>query len=116
VSRTTDVQRHCSFLGASSSAGAPCQPQIDTRSVAGVVTDKRGNTLPGAAVQLENTITASIMSYITGKDGRYQFNNLNGDIDYTLKAKYRRYVSERKTVSKFNSSKHLEVNFVIPAE
>lgn len=94
----------------------PCQAQIEMRSVTGFVTDKHGNTLPGAAVQLENTVTLSIMSYITGKDGRYHFNNLNGDIDYTLKAKYRRYTSERKTLSKFNSSKHPEVDLVIPAE
>lgn len=96
--------------------GLPCQAQIEMRSVTGVVTDKRGNTLPGAAVQLENTASLSILSYITGKDGRYHFNNLNGDTDYTLKAKYRRYTSERRTLSKFNSSKHPEVDLVIPAE
>ncbi len=94
----------------------PCQAQTVMRSVTGVVTDKRGNTLPGAAVQLENTVNLSIMSYVTGKDGRYHFNNLDGDIDYTLKAKYRRYTSERKTLSKFNSSKHPAVDLVIPAE
>ncbi len=81
----------------------PCPAQIEMRSVTGVVTDKRGNTLPGAALQLENTVTFSIMSYITtkelaqngvrreavpnlfcgarrtlcaSKDGRYHFNNL----------------------------------------
>jgi hypothetical protein len=96
--------------------GLACQAQTEMRSVTGVVTDKRGNTLPGAAVQLENTVSLSIMSYVTGKDGRDHFNNLNGDIDYTLKAKYRRYTSERKTLSKFNSSKHPEVDLVIPAE
>jgi hypothetical protein len=86
------------------------------RSVTGVVTDKRGNVLPGAAVQLENTATLLIMSYITGKDGRYHFRNVNDDIDYTLKAKYRKYWSERKTLSKFNSSKHPVVDLVIPIE
>ena len=94
----------------------PCAGQFDSRSVNGVVVDKRGNTLRGAAVQVENTVTLSIMSYITGKDGRFQFNSLNDDIDYTLKAKYRRYWSRPKTLSKLDSSRHLEVDLVIPIE
>jgi Carboxypeptidase regulatory-like domain len=70
-------------------AGSPCLPQFEFRSVTGVVTDKRGNPLPGAAVQLENTDSLSVTSYMTDKDGRYQFTRLNEAIDYTLKAKYR---------------------------
>lgn len=50
-------------------AGLPCLSQFDTRSVTGVVTDKSGNALPGAAVQLENEVTLSVTSFITGKDG-----------------------------------------------
>lgn len=42
--------------------------------VSGVVTDKRGNALSSAAVQLENLNNLSIMFYITGIDGCYQFN------------------------------------------
>lgn len=94
----------------------PCQSQVELRSVTGVVTDKRDNALPGAAVQLENTVTLSVMSCITGKDGGYHFSNLDNDIDYTLRAKYRRYSSPRKKLSKFDSSKHPEINLVIPAE
>ena len=56
-----------------------------------MVTDKRGNALPGAAVQLENTATLFVTSYITGKDGHYHFNQLHDDVDYTIKAKYRNY-------------------------
>jgi hypothetical protein len=90
--------------------------QTSLRPVTGVVTDKRGNTLPGAVVQLENTVDLTVRSFITGKDGKYYFNNLNGDIDFTLKAKYRQYWSEKKTLSKFDSAKHPEVNLVIPIE
>jgi hypothetical protein len=94
----------------------PCAGQFDARSAKGVVTDQRGNTLRGAAVQLENMVTLSIVSYITGKDGGFQFNLLNDDTDYTLKAKYRRYWSRPKTLSKFNSSRHPEVDLIIPIE
>ena len=96
--------------------GFPCLPQFEFRSVTGVVTDKRGNPLPGAAVHLENTDSLSVTSYMTDKDGRYHFTRLNDDIDYTLKAKYRSYRSKPKTLSKFNSSKHPEVDLVIPIE
>ena len=95
--------------------GFPCLPQFEFRSVTGV-TDKRGNPLPGAAVQLENTDSLSVTSYMSDKDGRYHFTRLNDDIDYTLKAKYRSYWSKPKTLSKFNSSKRPEVDLVIPIE
>ena len=97
-------------------AGSSCLPQWELRSVIGVVTDKRGNVLPGATVQLENTATLTIMSNITDQDGRYHFNQLSDDIDYTLKAKYRSSWSRPRKLSKFNSSKHPEVDLVIPAE
>jgi hypothetical protein len=94
----------------------PCMPQLETRSVSGIVTDKRGNTLPGAAVQLENTETLEVRSYLTTKDGLYHFSGLRDDIDYTLKAKYRNYWSKPKTLSKFNSSKQAKVDLIIPIE
>ncbi len=94
----------------------PCAAQVNIRAITGIVTDKRGNALPGAAVQLENKATFSVMSCITAKDGGYHFSNLDGDIDYTVKAKYRRYWSSRKTVSKFDSSKHPKVDLVIPID
>jgi len=90
--------------------------QYVERAVTGVVTDKRGNTLSNAAVQLENTANLLVRSYITGKDGRYRFTGLNDDIDYTLRAKYRNYWSEQKTLSKFNTSKNPELNLVIPID
>lgn len=94
----------------------PCEAQYQPRPVTGVVTDKRGNTLPGAVVQLENTVDLTVRSYITSKDGRYHFTGLNDDIDYVLRARYRNYWSEPKTLSKFNSSTHPEVNLMIPIE
>jgi hypothetical protein len=96
--------------------GFPSLPQFELRNVSGVVTDKSGNVLPGAAVQLENLNNLSIMSYITAKDGCYYFNNLHDDIDYTLRAEYRNHCSQRKTLTKFNSSKHPWIQLVIPID
>lgn len=97
-------------------AWVPCGAQYKPRPVVGVVVDRRGNTLPGAVVELENTRNLEVRSFITMKDGRYQFNDLNDDIDYTLKAHYKQWWSEEKTLSKFNSSPHPQVNLVIPTE
>lgn len=94
----------------------PCRPQSGIRDVAGVVTDKRGNTLPGVSVQLENTVTLSVMSYITGKDGSYHFNGLSDDVDYRLRAKYHKFWSAQKRVSKFNSSPHPRIDLLIPID
>jgi hypothetical protein len=91
----------------------PCIPQDGFRPVTGIVTDKRGNTLPGAVVQAENAQTLWIVSYITCKDGRYRFSRLRRDVDYIFRAKYRKYWSEPKTLSKFNESEHPEVDLMI---
>lgn len=94
----------------------PCGAQYTPRPVTGVVTDKAGNTLPGAVVQIEDTHSLQVRSYITKKDGRYQFNDLNDDIDYTIRARYKNWWSESKTLSRFNSSPHPMVNLVIPID
>jgi hypothetical protein len=95
---------------------APCNAQFKQRDVSGVVTDARGNALPSVSVELENTRDQTVRSYITGKDGRYHFNGLNDDIDYTLKAKYKNWWSKPKTLSKFDGSVHAEVDLVIPID
>jgi hypothetical protein len=94
----------------------PSYGQFKERDVWGLVTDARGNALPKVAVELENTRSLSVRSYITGKDGRYYFSGLNDDIDFTLKARYRNYWSKPKTLSKFDASLHPEVNLVISVE
>ena len=95
---------------------APCSAQFKERDVTGIVTDARGNALPKVAVQRKNTSNLTVRSYITGKDGRYYFALLNDDIDFTLRAKYRNWWSKTRTLSKFNSEIHPEVDLVIPID
>ena len=94
----------------------PCEWPLHSRSVAGVVTDKRENPLPDSIVYLENTVDLTIRSYITSKDGSYHFTRLNDDIDYLLIARYRNHWSEPKTLSRFNASTHPKVDLIIPIE
>lgn len=95
---------------------APLQAEYHQRDVTGVVTDARGNPLPKVAVQIENTANLSVRSYITGKDGRFYFNNLSDNVDFALKARYRNWWSKTKILSKFNEKRHPEIDLVIPID
>ncbi len=88
----------------------------DSRSISGLVVDKRGNPLPGAIVQIDNSITKEVQSYIVQKDGRYLFRDLNPDVDFELHALYRGRVSKIWTLSKFNGAKNAKMDFVIPID
>ena len=92
----------------------PCASDSHWRFVTGVVTDKRGNGLAHAVVQLEDEIRLSVRSYITGDDGRYHFSEVNADIDYHLRARYRMHWSKPHSLSRFDSPKdHDDIRLVI---
>lgn len=88
----------------------------ESRSISGVVTDKRGNLLPGAVVEIDNTITKEIQSYIVQKDGRYHFEDLNPNVEFVLHALYHGHVSKSSTLTKFNGATHAKMDFVIPID
>jgi protocatechuate 3,4-dioxygenase beta subunit len=76
-----------------------------TRSVQGVVTDASGKPVEKAVVQLKDTKTLQIRSFITGPDGSYHFAGLSPNVEYELKAEYQGATSDRKTLSVFNTKK-----------
>jgi protocatechuate 3,4-dioxygenase beta subunit len=82
-----------------------------TRSVEGTVTGEDGKPVAGAVVRLENPVTLQIRSYITTEKGRYQFHRLEPDITYELTVTHEQYQPESETVSKFDSSTRVTVNF-----
>ena len=82
----------------------------NTRSVQGTVTVADGSLVNGAVVQLKNTKTLQIRSFITKDDGTYHFYDLSPDIDYELKADYQGASSSTKTLSSFDSRKQTTLN------
>ena len=82
----------------------------NTRSVQGTVTVADGSLVNGAVVQLKNTKTLQIRSFITKDDGTYHFYDLRPDIDYELKADYQGASSNTKTLSSFDSRKQTNLN------
>ena len=81
-----------------------------TRSVQGTVTIADDSPVDGAVVQLKNTKTLQVRSFITKEDGTYHFYDLSPDIDYELKADYQGASSNTKTMSSFDSRKQTTLN------
>jgi len=99
-------------------AGAPAlaQDERPTRSVKGVVTDEQENPIEGAVVQLKNTKTLQVKSFITDKDGSYYFHGLDTNVDYQLKARAGNAVSRTRTVSTFDDRREVVYNFELKVE
>jgi len=82
----------------------------DTRTVQGIVMSPEDMPVPGAVVQLKNTKTLQIRSFITQENGSYYFNGLSTDVDYELKADNKGLSSPVKTLSSFDSRKEAVLN------
>ena len=81
-----------------------------TRSVQGVVTTAEDSPAVGAVVQLKNSKTLQIRSFITQDNGSYYFHGLSPDIDYELKAEFKGAASAVKTLSAFDNRKQAQIN------
>ena len=80
------------------------------RAVSGVVSDADGTAVNGAVVQLKNTKTLQIRSFITKDQGQYYFQGLSPDVDFELHAEGKDAKSGTKTLSSFNSDKQAVIN------
>jgi hypothetical protein len=80
------------------------------KSVSGIVTDEAGMPVPGAVVQLKNTKTLQVRSFITREQGDYYFHGLATDVDYELKAEANGKASGPKMLSLFNTNVEAKIN------
>lgn len=81
-----------------------------TRTVEGRVTNAENQPVANAVVQLKNTKTLQIRSFITQEDGNYHFAGLQTDVEYQLKADHDGVSTSWKTLSVFNSKKTPVIN------
>lgn len=79
----------------------PRDPTI--RSLQGIVTLPDETPAEGAVVKLKNLKTLQVRSYITQKDGKYQFQNLSTNIDYEVTSDFKEMSSATRTLSVFDS-------------
>ncbi len=87
--------------------------ETSTRTVQGVVTDAAEGSIEGAVVQLKDTKSLQIRSYITKTGGQYQFHGLNPNVDYELKADHNGASSNARTLSSFDGRKQAVMNLKV---
>jgi hypothetical protein len=80
------------------------------RNLQGQVNDPDDKPVAGAVVQLKDTRTLQVRSFITQPDGGYRFSGLRADTDYEIKADYNGMSSDNKRLSNFDSRKIATVN------
>jgi len=84
--------------------------ETNTRSVQGAVTNDAGDVVNGAIVQLKNTKSLQIRSFITKEQGTYYFHGLSPDVDYELKAEHQGAASPTRTLSSYDNRKQAVIN------
>ena len=94
------------FGGKKDDAAAP-------RNLTGDVFDKEDRVVPNAIVYLKNTRSLAVVTFITGQDGSYRFNNLSPNIDYEVRAESGGRKSPAKTLSSFDARKQAHINLKI---
>jgi hypothetical protein len=85
-------------------------PEDSLRTVQGTVTDTAEKPVDGAIVQLKNTKTLQIRSFVTQEHGAYYFHGLSPNVDYEVRADFHGASSPTKTVSSFDSRKEVAIN------
>jgi hypothetical protein len=82
----------------------------NTRMVQGLVVSAADAPVSGAVVQLKDTKTLQVRSFITQQDGAYHFAGLSTNVDYELKAEHQGASSGTKTLSVFDGRKNASIN------
>jgi len=88
----------------------------NTRSVEGVVLAPSGDVVEGAVVQLKDTKTLRIRSYITLEEGKYSFQGLSTETDYELKAKHEEMASKTRRLTVYDSRKNANIDLKLDPE
>jgi hypothetical protein len=73
-----------------------------SKSLRGTVTDGTGKPLEGALVTLVDTKSKEKWTFITKKDGRYNFAGLSFTVDYEVAAKFKDEHSEMRKLSQYD--------------
>ena len=85
----------------------------NVRSVEGKVIDPASSAVEGAVVQLKDTKTLRIRSYITLADGAYHFHGLSADTDYEIKATHEKTESQTRRLSVYDSRKKATMDLTL---
>src|ERR1041384_1126099 len=82
----------------------------NARNLQGQVVDADDKPAAGAVVQLKDTRTLQVRSFISTETGDYRFSGLRADTDYEIKATFNGMSSDVKRLSNFDTRKTATVN------
>lgn len=82
-----------------------------SRTLQGTVLDGAGTPVDHAVVQLKDTRTLQVLSFITKEDGTYHFGGLKLDTEYQVRAEGGGASTDWKRISVFDPRKTVIVNF-----
>ena len=74
-----------------------------TRYLHGTVTDETNQPVAGALVTLHNAKTNDKLTFITKKDGRYHFDDVAFNVDYSVQARFKKEVSAERKISQYDN-------------
>lgn len=101
------------LLWPAATIGQDKKREAQLRTVHGTVVDKDENELPGGVVQLKNTKTQIVKTYIAQEKGEYRFSGLDPNVDYEIHAEKESMTSTKRTISSFDSRKDIVVNLKV---
>jgi hypothetical protein len=84
--------------------------ESNERSLTGTIVDKADAPVEGAVVQIKDTKTLRVRSFLTKGDGKYQFHGLSMDTDYEVKAERQGISSETRTLTVYDTRKEPILN------
>ena len=91
-------------------ASAQNRDDSGTRTLNGIVTDAGGAPAPKAVVQLKDSKTLQVRSFIAQEDGGFHFAGLSTNTDYEVRAERDGASSGTKTLSVFDGRKAATIN------
>ena len=103
-------------VGIAFACSSRIEAQHEYRSLSGIISDRQHEPLRGAVVQAHNLYTRTVVSFITGQDGRYSFKRLDGDCDYKISATWHDRHALTKNLSLFDSNREKVINLTIKSQ
>lgn len=98
-------------LACGTALGAKSDEEPSSRTLQGTVTTPDGTPAADTAVQLKNTRTLEVLSFITKDDGTYHFAGLKFDTEYQVRAQGPTGSTAWKRISVFDPRKTVVLNF-----
>jgi|GEM_PF-2069616 len=83
------------------------------RAVEGTVQDGSGSPVNGAIVQLKDTKTLQIRSFITRENGAFVFQGIKKSVEYELKAKFKDKESKPRVLTIFDDRQRATIDLKI---